>query len=332
MLYRKIGNSNLNGSVIALGTWVMGGWMWGGADEKESINAIHASLDSGVNFLDTAPMYGFGYSEEVVGKAIAGRRDSVIIATKFGLRWDLQEGTFFFDTKQYNPDGSYREVPVYKNLSPASISFEIENSLRRLKTDYIDLYQSHWQAPSTPIEDTMAALLKLKEQGKIREIGVSNATVEQMKSYGAIVSDQEKYHMLHRKIEEQGNVDYCVEHNIAILAYSPIAQGLLTGKITPGRIFNEGDLRLGNPYFNDENINRINTMLDEFKPVALQHGVTLGQLVLAWTFNRRGITHLLCGARTPKQALENAAAADVNLAESEIELLNNTYAKYFNLA
>ncbi|MBI2417650.1 MAG: aldo/keto reductase [Ignavibacteriales bacterium] len=329
MHYRKIGNSGLEGSVIALGTWVMGGWMWGGADELESINAIHAGLDSGINFIDTAPMYGFGYSEEVVAKALKGKRDKVILATKFGLRWDLQEGTFFFNTNRKNNAGVDEEIPVYKNLSPDSIVYELENSLKRLQTDYIDLYQSHWQAPSTAIEDTMAALLKLQEQGKIRAIGVCNATVAQMKEYGAIVSDQEKYHMLHRKIEADGNVDYCVENNLAVLAYSPIAQGLLTGRVTPGRTYNQGDLRLNSPFFKEENVLKINAMLDEFKPIAEEYNLTLGQLALAWTFNRRGITHLLCGARTPAQARENAAAGDVQISEADINSIDSIWTKYF---
>lgn len=329
MIYRKLGNSGIEASVIALGTWVMGGWMWGGAEEKESINAIDASLDNGVNLLDTAPIYGFGYSEEVVGKAIKGKRSKVVLATKCGLRWNLEKGDFYFYSTEKTVVKDSTQTKVYKYLGPESIKEEVEASLKRLQTDYIDLYQTHWQESTTPIEDTMAALLKLKDEGKIRAIGVSNATVEQMKKYGAIDSDQEKYHMLARKIEEQGNVAYCVENNIAILAYSPLAQGLLTGKISIDRKFNEGDVRLNNPLFAEENLIKINKMLDEFRPIAENYNATLGQLVSAWTFNRKGITHLLCGARNGEQAIENAKAADISLTGNDIQTIDKIFLKYF---
>jgi aryl-alcohol dehydrogenase-like predicted oxidoreductase len=329
MIYRKLGNSGIEASVIALGTWVMGGWMWGGAEENESIKAIDASLDNGVNLLDTAPIYGFGYSEEVVGKAIKGKRSKVVLATKCGLRWNLEKGDFYFYSNERTVVSDSSQMKVYKYLGPESIKEEIETSLKRLQTDYIDLYQTHWQESTTPIEDTMAVLLKLKDEGKIRAIGVSNANVEQMKKYGAIDTDQEKYHMLARKIEEQGNVDYCVKNNIAILAYSPLAQGLLTGKVSLDRKFNEGDVRLNNPLFKEENLIKINKMLDEFRPIAENYNATLGQLVSAWTFNRKGITHLLCGARNAEQAIENAKAADIYLAENDIQTIDKIFSKYF---
>lgn len=331
MQYKKLGNSEINASVIALGTWVTGGWMWGGAEEKESIEAIHASLDEGVNLLDTAPIYGFGYSEEVVGRAIKDRRDKVVLATKCGMRWDLEKGDFFFrsDDKGASKEGDKK---VYKYLGPESIREEVEKSLKRLQTDYIDLYQTHWQESITPIEDSMAELVKLKDEGKIRAIGVSNATPEHMEKYravGEIISDQEKYNMFQRKIEDQGNTEYCDKNNIAILAYSPIAQGLLTGKFSKDAKFREGDVRNNSPLFTPENIAKTNQMLDDFIPIAKEYGVSTLQLSLAWTFHQKGITHLLCGARNVEQAKDNAKAGSVTLNNDLIKSINNIFNKYF---
>lgn len=329
MLKRNLGNSGIECSVIALGTWVMGGWMWGGADENESINAVHASIDAGINFIDTAPVYGFGDSEIVVGKAIKNRRDKVILATKCGLVWEHSNGEFFFETTPKGVPEGKGEIKIFKNNSPQSIKLELEASLKRLQTDYIDLYQTHWQESITPIEDTMAVLLKLKDEGKIRAIGVSNASVEQMQTYGSIDTDQEKFSMLVRKAEMEGNAEYCSENNIALLAYSPLAQGLLTGKITSSRKFNEGDVRKNNPLFSEESIIKINKMLNELIPLAEKHNANIGQLILAWTFNRKGITHLLCGARNIEQALDNAKAGDIILSREDIDQINSVYNKYF---
>ncbi len=329
MIYRKIGESGIEASVIALGTWVMGGWMWGGADEKESINAIDAAIDSGINLIDTAPVYGFGVSEEIVGKAIKGKRDKVILATKCGLRWDIEQGDFYFHSSTKGISKAEADLKVYKFLGAESIAKEIELSLKRLQVDYIDLYQTHWQESTTPIEDSMAMLLKLKDQGKIRAIGVSNATPEHMKKYGGIDSDQEKYSMFARAIEERGNVQYCIENNIAVLAYSPLAQGLLTGKISADRKFNEGDVRLTNPLFNQENLVKVSAFCNDIMFIAEEHSATLGQIALAWTFSRRGITHLLCGARTPAQAVENAGAGKIILGDDQISIIDSRFVKYF---
>ncbi len=185
MRYRPLGQSGIEASVVALGAWAIGGWYWGGTDETQSIDAIHAALDAGINFIDTAPAYGLGRSETIVGKAIAGRRDQVVIATKCGVVWHTQEG---------KPHIQQHNKQTYRYLGAESIRYEIEESLRRLQTDYIDLYQTHWQDPTTPIEETMEALLELKEQGKIRAIGVCNATADDMERYrklGPLDSDQE---------------------------------------------------------------------------------------------------------------------------------------------
>ena len=318
MLQRKLGPSGIDASVVGLGTWAVGGWMWGGADESDAVEAVQAAVDHGVNLIDTAPMYGFGRSEEVVGKAIAGRRDQVVLATKCGLRWDLDKGEFYFHTDEKHPTKEASKIKVYRYLGPESIRQELEQSLKRLGTDRIDLYQTHWQESTTAIADTMAELLKQKDAGKIRAIGVSNCDLDQLRAYGAIDSDQERFSMLDRRMEEKGTLAYCRENHVAVLAYSPLEQGLLTGKVTALREFAEGDQRRSNPRFSLANRRRINAMLGDFGPIADAHNLTLAQLAIAWTFHQDGVTHVLCGARRPKQALENAAAGDVKLTAEEL--------------
>ena len=332
MQYRKLGKTDIEASVIALGTWVMGGWMWGGSDDNESITAIHAALDAGINLIDTAPVYGFGHSEEVVGKAIKGRREEVVLATKCGLRWDMTKGIYYKSSNEETvvDDGN---INIYKYLGAASIREEIERSLKRLQTDYIDLYQTHWQESTTPVEETMETLLRLKDEGKIRAIGVSNANVEQMKQYceiGELTSDQEKFNMLQRGIEDNSNTEFCSNNDISILAYSPIAQGLLTGKFLGNSKFKNGDVRETNPLFEPANIEKVNKMLGEFRTLAEEYEINTYQLVLAWTYHRKGITHILCGARNKKQAISNAQAGSVKLGKSATEKMNLIYGKYFN--
>ena len=307
MRYRPLGQPGIEASVVALGAWAIGGWYWGGTDETQSIDAIRAALDAGINFIDTAPVYGLGRSEAIVGKAIAGCRDQVVLASKCGMVWHTQKGRFRLE--EYNKH-------LYAYLGAESIRYEIEESLRRLQTDYIDLYQTHQQDPTTPIEETMGTLLELKEQGKIRAIGVSNATADDMEQYrklGPLASDQERYSILDQHIEEE-QLPYCRNHGIAVLAFSPLEQGLLTGKVTTEREFPEDDWRTDKPGFDTDSRRRINTMLKEdFQPIADRHGLTLAQLAIAWTVAQPGLTHALVGARTSQQAAENAAAGDVVL-------------------
>ncbi|MCC6126192.1 MAG: aldo/keto reductase [Pirellulales bacterium] len=326
MLYRKLGSSNIDVSIIGFGAWAIGGWMWGGADEKQAIAAIQASLDRGVNLLDTAPIYGFGHSEELVGRAIQGRRDQAVIATKCGLIWDREEGEFHFHADDRGIQSRASEKKVYKCLRPASVRDEVEKSLKRLQTDRIDLYQTHWQEKTTPIADTMAELLKLKQEGKIRAIGVSNANVEHIKQYGQIDSDQEKFNLLDRNLAANGQLDFCRQNNIAVFPYSPLANGLLTGKISPDRKFNPGDLRAANLRFRKENIAKINAKLAELNPIAERRQASLAQIVIAWTFSQPGVTCVLCGARDEIQAQENAAAAEIQLTAEEIETIGRTMA------
>lgn len=315
MEYRPLGASGIEASVVGLGAWAIGGWMWGGADERKSVEAIQTAIDAGINFIDTAPAYGMGLSESVVGKAVAGRRDQVLIATKCGIVWHTDKGTPFV-----NQSGKM----MHRYLGPESIRYEVEESLKRLNTDHIDLYQTHWQDETTPIEDTMRTLLDLKREGKIRAIGVSNATVEQIEAYrrvGPLDSGQEKYSMLDRKLDDE-YLPYALKNNIAVLAYSPLALGLLTGKVGPDREFPEDDIRHSNPRFSVESRNQVLAMLDKMRPTAEKHQLTLAQLVIAWTIAQPGLTHALVGARNIQQAEENAAAGAVTLSREELETLN----------
>lgn len=315
MEYRPLGGSGIEASVVAIGAWAIGGWMWGGTDERKSIEAIQSSLDVGINFIDTAPAYGMGLSETIVGKAIAGRRGKVVLATKCGIVWHTEKGTPFI-----NQNGK----TMHRYLGPESIRYEVEQSLKRLSTDYIDLYQTHWQDATTPIEETMATLLDLKREGKVRAIGVSNATVEQIEAYrrlGPVDSGQEKYSMLDRGLESK-YLPYALKNNIAVLAYSPLAFGLLTGKVGPERQFPADDIRHNNPRFSVESRKQVLAMLAKMRPIAEKHALTLAQLVIAWTIAQPGLTHALVGARNSQQAEENAVAGNTALSREELEALN----------
>ena len=322
MQYRSLGKSGIEAAVVGLGAWAIGGWMWGGADEAESIRAIHAAIDAGMNLIDTAPVYGFGRSEEVVGKAIRDRRDKVVLATKCGLVWHEERGELFFASDEKHPteDG---QIKVHRYLAPGTIRHEVEWSLKRLGTDCIDLLQTHWQDSTTPIVATMHTLMELKKEGKIRAIGCSNATPAQMDEYraaGQLDVDQELFSMLDRR-QERENLPYCAKYKIAFLAYSPLAQGLLTGKIGPERAFQDGDQRRGKPRFSSENRQKIQRLVDTFCPIAEGHGVSVGQLAIAWTVSQKGCTHALVGARTARQAAENAKAGAVELTTGELQAM-----------
>jgi methylglyoxal reductase len=331
MKYRPLGQSGIEASAVGLGAWAIGGWLWGGTDEAESIKAVHAAIDAGITLIDTAPIYGFGRSEEIVGKAIAGRRDRVVLATKCGLVWNSDKGEFGFHANEFGrSEPEVATHTVHRCIEPGSVREELEQSLTRLGVETIDLYQTHWQTSSTPVADTMGCLMKLKDEGKIRAIGVSNASAAQMAEYaatGPLDSDQERFSMLDRGIESD-QLPYCREHGAAMLGYSPLGQGLLTGKVGPERVFPKGDLRLTKPRFSAESRERIAAMLAEFRPVADARGLTLAQLAIAWTIAQPGLTHALCGARNPQQALENAAAGDADLTGDDLAILDAAIARH----
>jgi aryl-alcohol dehydrogenase-like predicted oxidoreductase len=240
------------------------------------------------------------------------------------LRWDVQQGEFFFKSK----DNEGRDIDMYKFASKESVIKECEDCLRRLKTDYIDLFQIHWHDSTTPVAETMEALLRLQEQGKIRAAGVCNYSAPLMQEAEKVLnlaSDQVPFSMI-RALEKE-LVSYCIEHNKAIIAYSPLQRGLLTGKIKPGYQFSEGDTRESNPFYTTENITQVNNMLDSLRPLAAEKQATLAQLVLRWTIDQPGITIALAGARNAEQAIQNAKAADVKLTGEEIAFINKQISK-----
>lgn len=321
LLTRQIGASGVSASAVGLGTWAIGGWMWGGADDAASIRAIQASMDAGISLIDTAPAYGMGRSEEVVGRAIQGRRDQVVLATKCGLVWHTQQGNHFFDQQ---------DKPVHRYLGADSIVHEVEQSLRRLNTDYIDLYITHWQDPTTPIDETLEALLRLKSSGKIRATGASNVTGDDLRAYvaaGQLDSIQEEFSMIHRKVEAE-LLPICADHGVSVLSYSSLALGLLSGKIGPDRVFQGDDLRINNPRFSVENRTRVAALLDEVAPIAAEHNATVAQTVIAWTLAQPGITFALCGARTPEQAVENARAGALRLTSDQVQTINQAATRH----
>ncbi|TYR35997.1 aldo/keto reductase [Sphingobacterium phlebotomi] len=323
MEYRKLGNSDLQVSAITFGAWAAGGWMWGSTDRKEAVEAIQASYDVGVTSIDTAPIYGQGTSEEIVGEAIRNiPRDKVQLLTKFGMRWDLgyAKGDFAMHTK----DNDGKALDVYRYAGKESVIYECEQSLKRLGTDYIDLYQIHWPDSTTPISETFEAVSRLIEQGKVRYAGVCNYSSAQMAEAGQIVnlvSNQVPFSMVKRDIETE-TLQYCLQHNKSILAYSPLQRGLLTGKIHPGYTFQEGDHRASLPYFQPDFIEKTNVLLNKIKPIADSKNASLSQLVLRWTIERSGITIALAGARNAQQALQNAKSIDIQLTAEEIETIN----------
>jgi aryl-alcohol dehydrogenase-like predicted oxidoreductase len=325
MEYRKLGETDLTLSAITFGAWAIGGWMWGGADRKDAVKAIQASYAEGVTSIDTAPAYGQGLSEEIVAEAIQEiPRDKVQLLTKFGIRWDVKEGEFFFKSK----DAAGNDLDLYKLASKASVVKECENCLRRLKTDYIDLFQIHWADATTPIAETMEALALLQQQGKIRAAGVCNYSVDQMKEASktfSLASNQVPYSMVLRDIEKE-LVPYALENKKSIIAYSPLQRGLLTGKIKPGHQFSDGDSREGNRFYTEDSIKKVNAFLETLKPWAAKKNATLAQLVIRWTIEQPAIAVALVGARNAEQAVQNARAIDVKLSSNEIELINKQIA------
>lgn len=314
-LYREIGKSGISASAIGLGTWAIGGWMWGGTDETQSIKAVQAAIDHGITLIDTAPMYGSGVSEEIVGKAIKGRRDKVVLATKCGLVWHTRQGNHFFD---------HNGVPVHRYLGQDAIIYEVEQSLKRLGTDVIDHYITHWQDPTTPIDETMEALEKLKVSGKIRSIGASNTSADQIKQYiaaGQLDAIQEEYSMVKRDIENT-LVPLCRKNDVSVLSYSSLALGLLGGKIGPDRVFEGDDQRKDNPRFSMSNRQKVARLMQAIEPASRKHRATKAQIVIAWTIQQPGITFALCGARDEKQAAENARAGLIQLDSIDITTIN----------
>ena len=317
MQLRQLGSSDVRVSPVIFGAWAIGGWMWGGNDERDAIDAIRASIDHGVNAIDTAAIYGQGNSEEIVAKGIRGiAREKVVIATKCGRRWDSAEGSDPWSTNDING----KPITIRSNSKRDSIFYECENSLKRLGVDYIDLYQIHWPDRTTPVEESMRAMEDLRKQGKIRAIGVSNYDPQWLKGAAAATtlhSLQPPYSLIQRHIERDGTQAFCREHNIGVIVYSPMERGLLTGKVTPERQFAPGDHRATHKFFTVENRKRVLAALERVKPIADRHGASYAQLVINWTFGEPGITAALVGARNAEQATHNAGAMRFSLTPDE---------------
>ena len=284
---RTFGNTNIQVTPVGLGTWAIGGWMWGGTDEAQSIDTIHRAIDKGIGLIDTAPVYGFGRSEEIVGKALAdGRRDQVALATKVALNW--------------NDD----QDKVWRDATASRIEREVEDSLKRLQTDRIDIYQVHWPDSRTPMEETARALENLYQAGKIRAIGVSNFTPSQMDELQktvALHSLQPPYNLFEREIEQE-ILPYCRENGIATITYGGLCRGLLTGKMQEDTQFTGDDLRKNDPKFQGERYRQyLNAVaeLDAFARERYQKNVLA--LALRWLVDQPGVTTALWGARRPEQ-------------------------------
>lgn len=272
-------------SRIALGTWAIGGWMWGGPDDDNAIRTIHRALDEGINFIDTAPVYGFGHSEEVIGRALeGGKREKVVLATKLGLAWTDDE-------------------KVYRDSRPERVRKEVEDSLRRLKTDVLDLEQVHWPDGKTPVEETAHALEELRKEGKIRAIGVSNFSVADMEAFASVAplsTIQPPYNLFERVTAERDVLPFARKHDAVALAYGALCRGLLAGKMNSETRFPENDLRSSDPKFQPPAFARYLAAVEDLKKLAARHNRSILALAIRWVLDQ-GPTIALWGARKPQQ-------------------------------
>lgn len=327
MRTRKLGRTDIEVPVVTFGAWAIGGWAWGGKDDENALAAMEAAREVGMTAIDTAPVYGFGHSERLVGRAVAAGGDWLVF-TKVGLRWDSEEGQLAFEGR--GADG--KPWRIFFDSRPESIRYELEQSLERLGVERIDLFQVHWPDPTTPVADTMGALAELHAAGRIRAIGVSNYSVEGMaeaqRALGDVplASDQPRYSLIYRDIETDV-LPYAREHEIGLLVYSPLEQGLLTGKVRAEREFPPDDGRHKRPTFRPENRARVNALLDEVvAPIAAAHDATLAQVALAWLIAQPGVTSVIAGARNRQQVLENAAAAELELEPGQLAAIDHAFA------
>lgn len=320
MEYTRLGRTDLEVAKIGFGTLGIGG-NWGSVRDEESITTIRGALDMGINLFDTGDIYGRGRAEEILGKTLAGRREKVIIATKGGLDWE-QFGNQFpgSDEQHYGVTGK-KASGVTRNCHSEYIQSAINASLRRLNTDYIDLYQIHYPNVTVPWEETIEVLLESQAKGKIRYIGVSNFSTQQIREWlrlGPVDAVQPPYHLLDRQIEEE-LLPFCRQNNIGVLTYGTLAYGLLTGKFSEDTEFQPNDARAAHPLFGGENYKRNLAIVKKLKKIAATKGITSGQLAIAWILSQPGVTSALVGAKHPSQVEENAAAIKFRLDEDELE-------------
>jgi myo-inositol catabolism protein IolS len=292
MQQRRLGSSQVSISEIGLGTWGMSGAFWGAADDSESVRVIHQALDLGVTLVDTAEAYGWGHAEEVVGKALVGRRQQAVIATK----------------------------AAPNHLEPAQAVKALEESLQRLQTDYVDVYFIHWPNPDVPLGATMDAFERLRAEGRIRALGVSNFGAKEMDSarqHGIIDVLQPPYNMLWREVEA-ATLPYCRNHNIGVMPYSGLAQGLLTGALSRNTAFVEGDERRTTVLFQPGTYERALDAVEGLRPIAAKYGKSVPQLAVQWLTSRPGVSAPLLGARTVQEMKENAGSVGWSIAEADV--------------
>ena len=315
MQRRQLGYTDLQLTTVGLGTWAMGGpWQfgWGPQDDNEAIAAILEALGRGINWLDTAPVYGLGHSEELVGKALKQTSEKPLIATKCGLLWN--------DRRE--------KVSCLKSQS---IRQECHASLKRLGVEVIDLYQIHWPEPAEDVEQAWEEMAKLAEEGKVRYTGVSNFKVEQIEhiqKIAPVASLQPPYNMLHREVEDE-LLCYCSENKIGVVVYSPMCRGLLTGKFSQERLAGLplDDHRRRNPDFHDPQFTATLQLVDQLRPIAERNGKTLAQLAISWVLRRSEVTAAIVGARRPDQIAETSAASDRDLSDKDIEEIEQLLAE-----
>ena len=301
---RRLGSTDLELTTIGLGTWVFGG-RWGGADDDDSVAACHAALDAGINWIDTADIYGQGRAERIVGRVVRERRDDVIVATKAGVAWDLSSGT----------------LQIWREASADYLRMSLERSLTALGLDHVDLFQVHWPVQSVAAEETIGALVDLRTEGKIRAIGVSNydrGFLERAQAVAPIDSFQVGYHLFRDEIEAE-ELPWCGENNVGVLAYGPLAHGLLTGKMSAGASFPANDWRASSELFVDDAFGERVTAVHELAKVADEAGRPGGvaELAVAWVLRRPEVTSAIIGARNAEQARANAALMGTPLAADE---------------
>jgi aryl-alcohol dehydrogenase-like predicted oxidoreductase len=309
---RQLGRSDLQITRIGFGAWAIGGgdWQfaWGHQEDAESIAAIERALDLGINWIDTAAIYGLGHSEEVVARALKQSHHRPYIFTKCSMRWD-------------------RERKIYRSLKAASVREEVEASLRRLQVDVIDLYQIHWPDPEGEIEEGWETMANLQQEGKVRHIGVSNFNVSQMErvlKIAPITSLQPPYSLIHRQVEAE-ILPWCEQHGVGVINYSPMASGLLTGKMTPQRIaaLPVDDWRRNNQQFQSPKLEQNLALVEELRAIGNQHGVEPGVVAVAYTLHHPAVTAAIVGARRPEQVDGTIPAAAFRLSESEYQRIRS---------
>ena len=313
MKIRRLGNSSLNLTTIGIGTWPMGGpglTGWGPQDDKDSINSIRRGLERGINWIDTAPSYGMGHSEEIVGMAIKGISTKPIIATKCGSMW--------------KPDGK----PLAR-LDRKRVRVQCEDSLKRLNTDTIDMYMIHWPRPVEYLEEAWETFVDLMKEGKVRNIGLSNSSIDQMellKPIHPIAFLEPPYSMLERKVEE-GLLEYCQKNNIGVIAYSPLQRGLLTGAIKSIDDLAPDDGRRRSPFFKEPAFSANLNLAKELAPIAEKYGRSLAQLAIAWVLRRPEVTSAITGPRVPSEIEDTIKAGEWELTKEDIAAIEKLLAK-----